>query len=262
MTPLASLLLVLLGLGAGMLGAMAGIGGGILIVPTLVIFFHVPLPMAIGTSLVAVIATSTATSSVHLERHRTDARLGITLELATTIGAAIAAVIAQRINRTALALLFVGFLSYSAIALLRRAWNSRSQPQEDEPSAYQIHRYPAGLGVAAIAGAMSGLLGIGGGPIMVPAMYLVMGVPLRIAAATSNFMIGATALSSAFIYYGHGNIRLDVSGPLLTGVFLGSFAGAYLAPRVRVRFIQLLLVAVMIYLAVQMLFRVMEGKVS
>src|SRR5262245_47377111 len=164
MTPVSSLLLVLLGLGAGVLGAMAGIGGGILIVPTLVIFFNVPLPMAIGTSLVAVIATSTATSSVHLERHRTDARLGITLELATTIGAAVAGIIAQRINRTALAILFVGFLSYSAVTLLRRAWNSRSQPQQDEPTTYQVRRYPAGLGVAAIAGAMSGLLGIGGGP--------------------------------------------------------------------------------------------------
>ncbi len=261
MTPIATLLLVLLGSAAGLLGAMAGIGGGILIVPTLVIFFNVPLPMAIGTSLVAVIATSTATSSVHLERHRTDARLGITLELATTVGAAIAAVLAQRINRTALALLFVAFLAYSAGALLRRVWTARNQVQQDEPTAYQVRRYPAGMAVALIAGGMSGLLGIGGGPILVPAMYLLMGVPLRVAAATSNFMIGATALSSAFIYYGHGNIRLDISGPLLTGVFLGSFAGAHLAPRVRIRYIQLLLVGVMTYLAVQMLIRVLEGKV-
>jgi uncharacterized protein len=261
MTPETTLLLVVLGLVAGVLGAMAGIGGGILIVPTLVIFFNVPLPQAIGTSLVAVIATSTATSSVHLERHRTDARLGITLELATTVGAAIAAMLVQRINRTTLALLFVGFLAYSVVALLRRVWTSRAQPQQDEPTAYQVRRYPAGLAVSLVAGGMSGLLGIGGGPILVPAMYLLMGVPLRVAAATSNFMIGATALSSAFIYYGQGNIRLDISGPLLTGVFLGSFSGAHLAPQVRVRYIQLLLVAVMTYLAVQMLLRVIEGKV-
>jgi uncharacterized protein len=261
MNATASLGIVVLGFGAGVLGAMAGIGGGILIVPTLVIFFNVPLPQAIGTSLIAVIATSTATASVHLERHRTDARLGITLELATTIGAAIAAVLAQRINRTVLALLFVGFLTYSAAALLRRVWTSRAQPEQDESATYRIRRYPAGLGIAVVAGGMSGLLGIGGGPILVPAMYLLMGVPLRVAAGTSNFMIGATALSSAFIYYGHGNIRLDISGPLLTGVLLGSLLGAHLAPRVRVRYIQLLLMAVMIYLAVQMLLRVAEGKV-
>ena len=256
-----NLLLAVLGFGAGVLGAMAGVGGGILIVPTLVIFFNVPLPQAIGTSLVAVIATSTATSSVHLERHRTDVRLGITLELATTVGAAIAAMLVQRINRTTLALLFVGFLAYSVVALVRRVWSLRAQPEQDEPGAYQIRRYPAGLAVSFVAGAMSGLLGIGGGPILVPAMYLLMGVPLRVAAATSNFMIGATALSSAFIYYGHGNVRLDISGPLLTGAFLGSLAGAHLAPRVRIRYIQLLLIAVMTYLAVQMLLRVLEGKV-
>jgi uncharacterized protein len=262
MTPETNLLLVVLGFAAGVLGALAGIGGGILIVPTLVIFFNVPLPHAIGASLLAVIATSTATSSVHLERHLTDVRLGITLELATTIGAAAAALLAQHINRKALALLFVGFLTYSAITLLRRVWSVRAQKQEAEPANYEVRRLPAGLGASIIAGGMSGLLGIGGGPIKVPAMYLLMGVPLRVATATSNFMIGVTAAASAFIYYGHGNIPLEVTAPLIVGVLVGSILGARLAPRVRARYIQILLIVIMTYLAVQMAVRILEGKIG
>jgi uncharacterized protein len=262
MTPEASLLVVVLGLAAGVLGALAGIGGGILIVPTLVIFFNVPLPQAIGASLLAVIATSTATSSVHLERHLTDVRLGITLELATTIGAAAAAVVAQYINRRALAMLFVGFLTYSAVTLLRRVWSARSQPEEAPADTYEVRRLPLGLSASVVAGGMSGLLGIGGGPIKVPVMYLLMGVPLRVATATSNFMIGVTAAASAFIYFGHGNVPLDVTAPLLVGVLVGSIAGARLAPRVRARYIQILLIVVMTYLAAQMLLRVLEGKIG
>jgi uncharacterized membrane protein YfcA len=262
MTPESSLLLVVLGYAAGVLGAMAGLGGGILIVPTLVVFFNVPLPQAIGTSLISVIATSTATTAIHVERHLTDIRLGITLELATTIGAAIAAILAHHIHRTTLALLFVAFLVYSAASLMRRMWSSRSQPHEPEPETYEVKHYPVGLAASLIAGGMSGLLGIGGGPIKVPAMYLMMGVPLRVATATSNFMIGVTAAASAYIYYGHGNIRLDISAPLLVGVFLGSISGARLAPRIAARYIQLLLIVIMMYLSVQMLVRVIEGKVG
>lgn len=262
MTPETSLLVVVLGLAAGVLGALVGIGGGILIVPTLVIFFDVPLPQAIGASLLAVIASSTATSSVHLERHLTDVRLGITLELATTIGAAAAAVLAQYIDRKALALLFVAFLAYSAITLLRRVWTARSQPEELLRANYEVRRLPVGLGASLIAGAMSGLLGIGGGPIKVPVMYLLMGVPLRVATATSNFMMGVTAAASAFIYFGHGNVPLDVTAPLLVGVLVGSIGGAHLAPRVRPRYIQILLIVVTSYLAVQMLVRVLEGKIG
>jgi uncharacterized membrane protein YfcA len=161
-----------------------------------------------------------------------------------------------------LALLFVSFLAYGAIALLRRIWISRAQKQDIQPASYTVNRYPAGLGGSLVAGAISGLLGIGGGPIKVPLMYLVMGVPLRVATATSNFMMGATAAASAFVYYGHGNIRFDVSAPLLAGVLAGSISGARLAPRVRARYIQLLLIVVMLYLAAQMLVRVLEGKVG
>jgi len=209
-----------------------------------------------------VIATSTATSSVHVERHVTDMKLGTTLELSTTIGAALAALVAHSVDRKVLALLFIAFIMYSASSLLRRAWSARSEKIESEIPAYTVRRYPLGLAASLVAGAFSGLLGVGGGPIKVPVMYLFMGVPLRVATATSNFMIGVTAATSAYIYYGRGDIRLDVVAPLVLGVFSGSMLGARLAPRVRSVYVQFLLIGIMIFLACQMALRVITGGLN
>jgi len=262
MTLLATLILVLLGFLSGALGAIVGIGGGIIMIPVLTLYFHLPFPQAVGASLVAVIATSTATSSVHVERHVTDMKLGMTLELSTTIGAALAAMVAHSVDRKVLAMLFIAFLTYSVLSLLRKAWSSRLEKAETEIPAYEVRRYPLGLAASLVAGAFSGLLGVGGGPIKVPVMYLFMGVPLRVATATSNFMIGVTAATSAYIYYGHGDIRLDVVVPLVLGVFPGSLLGARLAPRVRSVYVQFLLIAVMIFLACQMAFRIATGGLN
>lgn len=259
MTVLSTLILLLLGFLAGSLGAIVGIGGGIIIIPVLALYFHLPFPQAIGASLVSVIATSTATSSVHVERHVTDMKLGLTLELSTTIGAALAALMAHSVNHKVLALLFIAFLVYSVLSLLRRAWRSRSEKIETEIPAYTVRRYPLGLAASLIAGAFSGLLGVGGGPIKVPVMYLFMGVPLRVATATSNFMMGVTAATSAYIYCGRGDIRLDVVVPLVLGVFSGSMLGARLAPRVRSVYVQFLLIGVMVFLALQMALRIAAG---
>ena len=254
-----TVLLVILGFGAGLLGALTGIGGGVLVSPLLALHFGIPIRQAIGTSLVAVITTSAASSSVHLQRHTTDIRLGMTLELATSLGAAVMAYLVGYFNRSFLEGLFAAFLLYSAITLLR---GRKPQPEEDEssPSAatfngeivippYEPQRYPLGLGASLIAGALSGLLGIGGGPIKVPVMMIFMNVPLMVATATSNFMIGVTAAASAIVYYRRGDILVEVAAPLAVGVFLGSLLGARLAPRVHKRIVVYLLVAVMFYLA-------------
>jgi len=263
---LTTLLLVILGFVAGLLGALTGIGGGVLLTPILALHFGIPIRQAIGTSLVAVITTSAASSSVHLQRHTTDIRLGMTLELATALGAAVMAYLVGYFNRNALEGLFAAFLLYSSIMILSKGGNAKL----DEGSTaalngevvippYEPQRYPLGLGASLIAGALSGLLGIGGGPIKVPVMFIFMNVPLMVATATSNFMIGVTAAASAIVYYRRGDIQAQIAAPLAEGVFLGSLLGARLAPRIHTRIVIYLLVGVMLYLAGHLAFHLLRG---
>jgi uncharacterized membrane protein YfcA len=263
------LLFVLLGFCSGLLGALTGIGGGVLLTPILALHFGIPIRQAIGTSLVAVITTSAASSSVHLQRHTTDIRLGMTLELATSFGAAVTAYLVGYFNRDALEGLFAGFLLYSALTILIRRGKVKT---EDEPSPsfnpsngeitippYEPKRYPLGLGASLVAGALSGLLGIGGGPIKVPVMFIFMEVPLMVATATSNFMIGVTAAASAIVYYRRGDILIHYAAPLSVGVFMGSLLGARLAPRIHTKVVVYLLVAIMLYLSGHMFVHLLRG---
>lgn len=258
--------LLLLGFFAGLLGALTGIGGGVLLTPILALHFGVPIRQAIGTSLVAVITTSAASSSVHLQRHTTDIRLGMTLELATAFGAAVTAYLVGYFNRNALEGLFAAFLLYSSITILVK--RGKVKPLEDESALivdetvippYEPTRYPLGLAASLVAGALSGLLGIGGGPIKVPVMYIFMNVPLMVATATSNFMIGVTAAASAMVYYRRGDIMVQVAAPLAVGVFLGSLLGARLAPRIHTKVVVYLLVGVMFYLAGHLIVHLLQG---
>jgi uncharacterized protein len=262
-----TVLLLVLGFFAGILGALTGIGGGVLLTPVLALYFGIPIRLAIGTSLVAVITTSTASSSVHLQRHTTDIRLGMTLELATAFGAAATAYLVGYFNRNVLEGLFAAFLLYSSITILVR--RGKVQTEDDSTPTlkngemvippYEPQRYPLGLSASLVAGALSGLLGIGGGPIKVPVMFIFMNVPLMVATATSNFMIGVTAAASAIVYYRRGDILVEVAAPLAVGVFLGSLLGARLAPRVHTRIVVYLLVGVMFYLAGHLIFHLLRG---
>ena len=255
-----SAILVGLGFFAGLLGALTGIGGGVLLSPILALYFGIPIRQAVGTSLVAVITTSAASSSVHLQRHTTDIRLGMTLELATSLGAAVTAYLVGYFNRVALEGLFAAFLLYSAGTILRRRGKIKEENElavqsngETVIPEYEPERYPLGLGASLVAGGLSGLLGIGGGPIKVPVMYLFMNVPLMVATATSNFMIGVTAAASAIVYYRRGDILVEVAAPLAVGVFLGSLLGARMAPRIQAKYVVYLLVAIMLYLAAHLI---------
>ena len=259
-------LLLVLGFLAGLLGALTGMGGGVLLTPILALHFGIPIRQAIGTSLVAVITTSAASSSVHLQRHTTDIRLGMTLELATALGAAVMAYLVGYFNRNALEGLFAGFLLYSAITILRQAPKGETVGEESTHAAneisippYEPKRYPLGLAASLVAGALSGLLGIGGGPIKVPVMYIFMKVPLMVATATSNFMIGVTAAASAIVYYRRGDILVQVAAPLAVGVFVGSLLGARMAPRINTKVVVYLLVGVMFYLAGHLILHLLWG---
>lgn len=257
------------GVAAGAFGSLLGLGGGILIVPLLTIGFGLPLREAVGVSLICVIVTSGASAGVYLERHVANLRLGMTLELFTAIGALVGGLGAFLVSEGILAALFAILLVYVAVTMVR----SRGPERELDPdtAAAAPVRHPLGLpldgpdyavrnvgrGVAGSlgAGVVSALLGIGGGLIKVPVMHLVMGVPLRVATATSNLMIGVTASASAIIYLLRGGIDPLVVGPTAIGVFLGASLGSRTAHRIDLRILRLLFVLVLSYTAFEMIRR-------
>ncbi|HLK54195.1 MAG TPA: sulfite exporter TauE/SafE family protein, partial [Candidatus Angelobacter sp.] len=150
-------------------------------------------------------------------------------------------------------------LLYSCGSLVKKAWDARKEKREETIPDYTPQNYPVGLAASLIAGGFSGLLGIGGGPIKVPVMFLFMKVPLRVAAATSNFMIGVTAATSAYIYWGHGDVRVDIAAPLVAGVFAGSLLGARISPKIRTFYILMLVVGITGWLAMQMIYKLITG---
>ena len=273
-------LLFLTGLGTGVLGALLGIGGGVFLIPVLVLLLHVEMHTAIAASLVCVIATSSAAASVYLKNGLTNVRLGMTLEMATTAGGIVGGLVAVHVSERLLQLLFAGLMAVTALAMWRRPREeaaSVNRPEGDHPYghlggeyddpklkrrvSYTVQRLPFGMGISLIAGGLSGLLGIGGGVIKVPALVLAMEVPLRAATATSDFMIGVTALASAYIYYVRGHMDLLVAGPVSMGTFLGSLAGAHLATRLHSKILTAIFAAVLALTALEMLLRGL-GKIQ
>lgn len=257
------LLLAASGLLAGAFGALVGLGGGVLTVPILTLGFGVPLPAAVGTSLVGVIATSTGAAAINVRAGRADVRLGIRLAGATVVGALSGAVIAGFAPERAIAGLFAALMAYTALSmargLVRRsaddppgAAEDPTAPDDGDVPGYRRRRLPVALGGALFAGNVSGLLGVGGGVVTVPLMHLVMGAPMRIAVATSNFMIGITAASGAFAYLFRGDIDPRLAAPVVLGVAVGAPLGAALSGRIGTRWIVILFVGVVGYVAVRM----------
>jgi uncharacterized membrane protein YfcA len=255
------LLMIAGGAAAGMFGSLLGLGGGILIVPLLTLGFGLDLRAAVGVSLVSVIMTSSAAAGVYLERRVADLRLGMRLELFTAIGALIGGSIAFLIDERWLSILFAVLLGYVAFTMARAREAAAEDAPIDETSSGTsgpVRNMRWGVVGATGAGVASALLGIGGGIVKVPLMHLAMGVPLRVATATSNLMVGITAAASAVIYLLHGEIDPYVAGPTAIGVFLGATAGSRLSRRIDLRVLRWLFVAVLTYTAVQMLLRAMS----
>lgn len=260
------ILLVLSGLLAGAFGAMLGLGGGILIVPILTLGFGLPLPAAVGISLVCVIATSTGAAAVNVRAGRADVRLGTSLGAGTVVGAVTGGLIAGLLPERVIAALFAALLAYTAITMLNRLRGDAPEPADDEglrPSApdgpdapaYRTHRLPLAIGGSFVAGNVSGLLGVGGGIVTVPLVHLVMGAPMRVAVATSNFMIGITAAAGAYAYLFRGDVEPRVAAPMVVGVAIGATLGAVLGARIRVRWLTMVFVVVVAYVAIQMALR-------
>ena len=276
------LLMLVGGFAAGVFGSLLGLGGGILIVPLLTLGFGLDLRAAVGVSLVCVIMTSSAAAGVYLERHVANLRLGMSLELFTAIGALVGGSIAFLVDERFLSVLFAALLGYVAFSMIRgpvrevavyaavegdgareptrlseatRAGTRSAFMASVSGADYQVRNLGRGVIGASVAGVASALLGIGGGIIKVPLMHLTMGVPLRVATATSNLMIGITAAASAVIYLLRGEIDPYVAGPTAIGVFLGATLGSRVAHRIGLRYLRLLFVVVMVYTAIQMLLR-------
>ena len=270
------LLLAAGGFGAGVFGSLLGLGGGILIVPLLTVGFGLPFREAVGVSLVCVIVTSSAAAGVYLERHLANLRLGMLLEVFTATGALLGGLVAFLLPERVLAGLFALLLAYTAVTMLRRGRAAAPDaPSADEPEpagsdpspapdslaadirgpGYQPRRLVAGAGGSLGAGIVSALLGVGGGIVKVPLMHLVMGVPLKVATATSNLMIGVTAAASAIVYLLRGGIDPYVAGPTAVGVFIGAMVGSRVASRIDVGVLRLLFVGVLAITAVQMTLR-------
>jgi uncharacterized membrane protein YfcA len=245
------------GLIAGSLGALMGLGGGIFLVPALTLLFDLPVRTAVAVSLIGVIATSAGVASVSRPGRGADIGLALRLEIATTIGALLGGFAAGRRSQQALALIFAAIVSASApytFIKTGRKPGPASEPQIEAlfTTNYRIKRWGIGMAVSAVAGMLSGLSGIGGGFIKVPVMYSVMEVPLGVATATSNFMVGITAAASAMLYYSRGDINPLVAVPTALGVFTGAMLGAQLATRMRVDVLRRLLIMLLVVIALQM----------
>jgi uncharacterized membrane protein YfcA len=264
------------GFGAGIFGSLLGLGGGILIVPLLTFGFGLPFREAVGVSLVCVIVTSSAAAGVYLERHLANLRLGMLLEVFTASGALVGGLVAFLLPDRVLAGLFAILLAYTGATMLRRGLTAAregagpTEPGEDPggpadtPGAfraalagpgYRPARLGVGIGGSVFAGLVSALLGVGGGIVKVPLMHLVMGVPLKVATATSNLMIGVTAAASAIVYLMRGGIDPLVAGPTAVGVFAGAMVGSRVAQRIDLRVLRILFVAVLALTAIQMTLR-------
>lgn len=249
----------------GLLGGMLGVGGGVFLIPVLTLFFHVPIKVAIGASIVSVIATSSAAGAVYVNAGLAHTRLSMVLEIATTLGAMAGGITAVLVSARVLESIFALMLLYVAWSMygLRLRAHQTSQPtglldtEYADPGSgtiirYGVRRLRTGLGASFIAGNLSGLLGIGGGVIKVPIMTLVMDVPLKAAIATSNFMIGVTAATSAIIYYARGYTIPAVAVPTALGVLVGAQFGPRLAGRASVRTLRWVFIVVLLALALQM----------
>jgi uncharacterized protein len=264
------LLLIAGGIATGTIGAMLGLGGGVFLTPFLVLVFNLPMHQAIATSILAVIATSSAGAAMNVERQIVNLRLGMTLEVATVIGAIFGGLTANVLSGDILSKIFAVLLLSVSFMMIWRMRHSRgiSTPVEagafpasftDEASgeviSYSVARVPWVMVISLIAGNISGLLGVGGGIFKVPAMNMISGIPLKAAAATSNFMIGVTAAASAFIYFAHGHLNPLIASPAALGVLLGSFLGVRITRRIKGAYLTWIFAAVLFLISVKMFWR-------
>ena len=262
---------------AGLLGSLTGLGGGVVLVPLLTLFFHVDIRYAIGASLVSVIATSSGAAAAYVKEGFSNIRIGMFLEIATTVGALVGAFIATRVPTRAIAIIFGVVLLYSAY-VSRRArpkseWHNPpdplathlglngSFPTPEGLRYYNPVRVPAGFSLMFGAGTLSGLLGIGSGAVKVLAMDQAMKIPFKVSTTTSNFMIGVTAAASAGVYLNRGYIDPGLSMPVMLGVLAGSLIGTRILVKAETKWLRIIFSLVIAFLGLQMVYQGIVGGI-
>src|SRR5271170_4876588 len=261
---------------AGLVGSLTGLGGGVVLVPLLTIFFHVDIRYAIGASLVSVIATSSGAAASYVKEGFSNIRIGMFLEIATTLGALCGAFLATWIPTSILAIIFGAVLLYSAFLsrkprtqaqrnlppdpLATRLRLNGSFPDLGGERSYNVQRVPAGFGLMYGAGALSGMLGIGSGAVKVLAMDQAMQIPFKVSTTTSNFMIGVTAAASAGVYLSRGYVDPALSMPVMLGVLAGSLLGSRILMGARTRTLRWVFAVVVGTLAVEMIYSGISKK--
>jgi uncharacterized membrane protein YfcA len=272
-----SLLVWLSSLTAGFLGSLTGLGGGVVIVPMLTLAFGVDIRYAVGASLVSVIATSSGAASAYVKEGFTNLRLGMFLEIATTAGALVGAIVAGMVSSRAIAIVLGIVLIYSAY-LSRQPRVEHVDNEPPDPLAtslklngsyptptglqpYNVRAVPVGFGLMFIAGILSGLLGIGSGAVKVLAMDQAMHIPFKVSTTTSNFMIGVTAAASAGVYLKRGYIDPGLAMPVMLGVLLGALLGAKVLVRARIELLRNIFSLVILGLAIEMIYKGLTGGI-
>ena len=260
---------------AGFLGALTGLGGGVVIVPFLTLFLKVDIRYAIGASLVSVIATSSGAAAAYVKEGFSNIRIGMFLEMATTVGALFGAFLATRVETSTIGLVFGLVLLYSAYVSIRPQHELSRDDRPDRlatllrmngtypslsgPRHYHVHGVPAGFAAMFVAGVLSGLLGIGSGAVKVLAMDHFMKIPFKVSTTTSNFMIGVTAAASAGVYLNRGYIDPGLAMPVTLGVLLGSVLGTRVLARAKTSVLRRVFSGVIAVLGIEMLFKSLRG---
>ncbi len=265
----------MLAVGAGFVGALSGLGGGVFIVPALVIVAHVPMYAAVGASLISVVATSAGASVAFVRDGWTNLRVAMLLECATVTGAVAGAYMAGHVSPWILELLFALVMLQSAYFTIHKS-DTEYLPKSDalseylrldgevpddeaKPIHYGVRNVPGGSALMLVAGITSGLLGIGSGALKVIAMDYIMHLPLKVSSATSNFMIGVTAGAGALVFLARGAVPAAIAGPVALGVTVGALAGSRVLPHANVRALRTLFVVILVLIAIEMGWRALSG---
>lgn len=267
--------ILLISVFAGVVGSLLGLGGGIIVTPALTLIFGIDIQYAIGASIISVIATSSGSAIAYIKDGITNLRVGMFLEIATTIGAITGAFVSGLLSATALYIIFGLLLLYSAFNMIKKVGTEFPANVKPDPLAtklnlhdsyydkslrqtvdYQVANVPAGFGVMYGAGIASGLLGIGSGAFKVMALDVFMKMPLKVSSATSNLMMGVTAAASATVYLFQGDIQPAIAAPVAIGVLVGATLGTRIMQRLKSKVIRIIFIPVILYVAFQM---ILEG---
>lgn len=263
---------------AGFIGSLTGLGGGVVVIPLLTLGFGVDMRYAIGAALVTSIATSSGAAAAYIKEGITNVRIGMFLEIATTTGAVIGAIVAMYLDKVYIAVIFGCVLIFSAVRSISKKEENidyaapgdklgeklklnGSYPTKDgRIEKYNVHNVVGGYSLMTLGGISSGLLGNGSGALKVLAMDTAMKIPFKVSTTTSNFMVGVTAAASAVIYLQRGYIDPGLAMPIVVGVLLGAFFGSKILPKTNVKKLRLLFSVVIFLLAVSMIYNGITGK--